>query len=100
MFSSHSNVTLFDLAVPDTFCSPDPDAGYQCQNDMVCMELAMSPAVMGFNGFDHLRQYLLLLSYFPSYIKDKLLYLCFILQYKASFKKFFNFHLKKKILMC
>ncbi|XP_055869131.1 sodium leak channel NALCN-like isoform X2 [Biomphalaria glabrata] len=49
-----SNVTLFDLAVPDTFCSPDPDAGYQCQNDMVCMELAMSPAVMGFNGFDHL----------------------------------------------
>ncbi|XP_012934773.1 sodium leak channel non-selective protein [Aplysia californica] len=50
------NVTLFDLAMPDTFCSPfaDPDSGYQCQSGLVCMELTMSPKVMGFNGFDQL----------------------------------------------
>nr|AGC13755.1 LNALCN-EEEE [Lymnaea stagnalis] len=50
------NVSLFDLAVPDTFCSPDPepDSGYHCQNGMVCLELTMSPEIMGFIGFDHL----------------------------------------------
>ncbi|KAH9490260.1 hypothetical protein Btru_035289, partial [Bulinus truncatus] len=50
------NVTLFDLAVPDTFCSPDtdPSSGYHCQEGMVCMELKLPPEIMGFNGFDHL----------------------------------------------
>ncbi|XP_059160576.1 sodium leak channel NALCN-like isoform X2 [Physella acuta] len=50
------NVTLFDLAVPDTFCSPDvePNSGYHCQEGMICLELTMSPEIMGFVGFDHL----------------------------------------------
>ncbi|GFS24477.1 sodium leak channel non-selective protein-like, partial [Elysia marginata] len=48
------NVSLFELAMPDTFCSEDNNSGYSCPNDMVCMELTMSPEIMGFIGFDHL----------------------------------------------
>lgn len=47
-----SNVTLSDLAIPDTYCSNIPDAGYHCPEGMVCMELALQKNISGFNGFD------------------------------------------------
>jgi hypothetical protein len=46
------NVTVFDLAIPDTFCSHDPDSGYQCPNGTICMRLELSRYMIGFNGFD------------------------------------------------
>lgn len=45
-------ITINSLAIPDTFCSVDPDSGYQCPPGMKCMKLEMSRYVMGFNGFD------------------------------------------------
>lgn len=47
-----SNVTLDDLAIPDTYCSNIPDAGYHCPEGMVCMELTLQKSISGFNGFD------------------------------------------------
>ncbi|GIX69027.1 hypothetical protein CEXT_677412 [Caerostris extrusa] len=46
------NVTLDDLAIPDTYCSNIPDAGYHCPEGMVCMELELPKSISGFNGFD------------------------------------------------
>lgn len=48
------NVSVKDLAIPDTYCSPRPDAGYQCPRNMVCMPLELSRKERGFNGFDEL----------------------------------------------
>ncbi|XP_046981144.1 sodium leak channel non-selective protein [Schistocerca americana] len=45
-------ITINSLAIPDTFCSLDPDSGYQCPVGMKCMKLELSRYVMGFNGFD------------------------------------------------
>uniref|UniRef100_T1HU44 Sodium leak channel NALCN n=1 Tax=Rhodnius prolixus TaxID=13249 RepID=T1HU44_RHOPR len=45
-------ITLNSLAIPDTFCSTDPDSGYQCPAGMKCMKLELDRYVMGFNGFD------------------------------------------------
>ena len=50
-------ITLFDLAVPDSYCSPDPNVGYQCPKGMKCMELDIAINKRGFNGFDELREY-------------------------------------------
>ncbi|GFR30119.1 sodium leak channel non-selective protein [Trichonephila clavata] len=47
-----NNVTLDDLAIPDTYCSNIPDAGYHCPEGMVCMELELPKSISGFNGFD------------------------------------------------
>ncbi|GFS85124.1 sodium leak channel non-selective protein [Nephila pilipes] len=46
------NVTLDDLAIPDTYCSNIPDAGYHCPEGMICMELELPKSISGFNGFD------------------------------------------------
>ncbi|KAK3094316.1 hypothetical protein FSP39_000242 [Pinctada imbricata] len=48
------NVTINDLAVPDSYCSPDPGYGYQCPSEMVCMELKLTKSQGGFNGFDEI----------------------------------------------
>lgn len=41
------------MAIPDTFCSTDPDSGYQCPPGMKCMKMDfLSGYVMGFNGFE------------------------------------------------
>nr|KAG5701453.1 hypothetical protein BaRGS_032785 [Batillaria attramentaria] len=48
------NFTLYDLAVPDTFCAPEPDDGYTCPPGLTCKRLDFDPEVRGFNGFDHL----------------------------------------------
>lgn len=47
-----SYITINSLAIPDTFCSIDPNAGYQCPEGMKCMKLELSRYIMGFNGFD------------------------------------------------
>ncbi|XP_063242181.1 sodium leak channel NALCN isoform X2 [Bacillus rossius redtenbacheri] len=46
------HITINSLAIPDTFCSVDPDSGYQCPVGMKCMKLNFSRYIMGFNGFD------------------------------------------------
>ncbi|XP_026282051.1 sodium leak channel NALCN isoform X2 [Frankliniella occidentalis] len=46
------HITINSLAIPDTFCSTDPDSGYQCPTGMKCMKLELSRYTMGFNGFD------------------------------------------------
>ncbi|EDX01669.1 sodium leak channel non-selective protein isoform X1 [Drosophila yakuba] len=46
-------LTINSLAIPDTFCSMDPDSGYQCSPGMVCMKMDfLSSYVIGFNGFE------------------------------------------------
>lgn len=46
-------LTINSLAIPDTFCSMDPDSGYQCPPGMKCMKLDfLSSYVIGFNGFE------------------------------------------------
>ncbi|PSN30664.1 Sodium leak channel non-selective protein [Blattella germanica] len=47
-----NQITINSLAIPDTFCSVDPDSGYQCPEGMKCMKLELSRYIMGFNGFD------------------------------------------------
>ena len=47
-----SDVKYKDLAIPDTYCSPDRESGYQCPKGMVCMALGLSRQERGFNGFD------------------------------------------------
>ncbi|XP_076378487.1 sodium leak channel non-selective protein na isoform X3 [Megalopta genalis] len=46
------HITINSLAIPDTFCSTDPESGYQCPEGMTCMKLGLSKYIMGFNGFD------------------------------------------------
>ncbi len=43
---------MSDLAIPDTYCSPEDDAGYHCPERMVCRPLKLSRKERGFNGFD------------------------------------------------
>ena len=50
------NVTVNDLAIPDTYCSPEPGAGYQCPGNMTCMALDLTRRERGFNGFDEFRK--------------------------------------------
>ncbi|XP_031343875.1 sodium leak channel non-selective protein-like isoform X3 [Photinus pyralis] len=45
-------ITINSLAIPDTFCSLNPNSGYQCPAGMKCMKLELSRYIMGFNGFD------------------------------------------------
>ncbi|EYC27831.1 hypothetical protein Y032_0008g206 [Ancylostoma ceylanicum] len=44
------NVTIADLAIPDTMCSQKGEGGYECPDNMVCMKLDMSAHVEGFYG--------------------------------------------------
>ncbi|XP_014211525.1 sodium leak channel non-selective protein [Copidosoma floridanum] len=46
------HITINSLAIPDTFCSTDPESGYQCPKGMKCLKLELSKYIMGFNGFD------------------------------------------------
>ncbi|XP_017774195.1 PREDICTED: sodium leak channel non-selective protein isoform X2 [Nicrophorus vespilloides] len=46
------SITINSLAIPDTFCSIDPNSGYQCPRGMKCMKLELSRYIIGFNGFD------------------------------------------------
>ncbi|KAI1704443.1 ion transport protein [Ditylenchus destructor] len=48
------NVTINDLAIPDTMCSPRGGGGYECPGRMECMKVDLSAKAEGFYGmFDH-----------------------------------------------
>ncbi|XP_053403059.1 sodium leak channel NALCN-like [Mercenaria mercenaria] len=49
-----SKITLYDLAIPDTYCSPDDQPGYHCPKGMKCMSIDIPKNNRGFNGFDEL----------------------------------------------
>ncbi|KAK3584758.1 hypothetical protein CHS0354_002278 [Potamilus streckersoni] len=49
-----NNVTVFDLAIPDTYCSPIGFAGYKCHKGFHCKPLNLAKNMRGFNGFDEL----------------------------------------------
>ncbi|CAJ0583802.1 unnamed protein product, partial [Mesorhabditis spiculigera] len=44
------NVTISDLAIPDTMCSKKGGGGYECPEHMECMKLDMSAHAEGFYG--------------------------------------------------
>uniref|UniRef100_A0A8R1EUZ8 Ion transport domain-containing protein n=1 Tax=Caenorhabditis japonica TaxID=281687 RepID=A0A8R1EUZ8_CAEJA len=44
------NVTIRDLAIPDTMCSQPGAGGYECPSNMVCMRLQLKPQEEGFYG--------------------------------------------------
>ncbi|KRX67480.1 Sodium leak channel non-selective protein [Trichinella sp. T9] len=50
------NVSIRDLAIPDTYCSPDT-TGYQCPKGMECIRLKLTDSIEGyygmFNDFAH-----------------------------------------------
>lgn len=51
-----SNVSLNNLTIPDTHCSPDGE-GYQCPYGFKCMdlkELGLSRQELGYSGFNEL----------------------------------------------
>ncbi|XP_063985315.1 sodium leak channel NALCN isoform X1 [Diachasmimorpha longicaudata] len=50
--TDQKHITINSLAIPDTYCSTDPESGYQCPEGMTCMKLELSKYIMGFNGFD------------------------------------------------
>nr|AXS78260.1 Sodium leak channel non-selective protein [Anisakis simplex] len=45
-----SNVTIADLAIPDTMCSQKGAGGYECPGNMECVKLDMSAHAEGFYG--------------------------------------------------
>ncbi|XP_035712749.1 sodium leak channel non-selective protein isoform X2 [Folsomia candida] len=46
------NLTINDLAIPDTYCSKDNESGYQCPGGFQCVRLEISKYKQGFQGFD------------------------------------------------
>ena len=44
------NVTVNDLAIPDTMCTKKGGGGYECPDNMECMKLDMSGKAEGFYG--------------------------------------------------
>ncbi|XP_058057475.1 sodium leak channel NALCN [Anopheles bellator] len=48
-----ASLTINSLAIPDTFCSLDPNSGYQCPTGMKCMKMDfLTNYAMGFTGFE------------------------------------------------
>lgn len=45
-----NNVTIADLAIPDTMCSLPGGGGYECPGEMVCMRLNLNAKAEGFYG--------------------------------------------------
>lgn len=44
------NVTINDLAIPDTMCSKKGQGGYECPDNMECLKLDLSDKQQGFYG--------------------------------------------------
>lgn len=42
------------LAIPDTHCNLEKEKGEQCPDGMVCRIIDLTPAVKGYNSFDHI----------------------------------------------
>lgn len=48
------NVTINDLAIPDTMCSKKGGGGYECPGTMQCVKVDLSAKAEGFYGmFNH-----------------------------------------------
>ncbi|CAB3406502.1 unnamed protein product [Caenorhabditis bovis] len=45
-----NNVTIMDLAIPDTMCAPNGIGGYECPPPMVCKQLNLNAKGEGFYG--------------------------------------------------
>lgn len=45
-----NNVTIMDLSVPDTMCSPEGQGGYECPKNMECVRLNLNAHQSGFYG--------------------------------------------------
>jgi len=54
------NITINDLAIPDTYCSPRANTGYSCPRGMKCVDLDLKRRERGFSGFDEFGQSYLL----------------------------------------
>ncbi|KHN81661.1 Sodium leak channel non-selective protein, partial [Toxocara canis] len=44
------NITIADLAIPDTMCSMKGEGGYECPDNMVCEKIKMTAKEEGFYG--------------------------------------------------
>ncbi|WAR27871.1 NALCN-like protein [Mya arenaria] len=53
-FGELKEITVYDLAIPDTYCSPNDQPGYHCPAPMKCMSIDIPKNNRGFNGFDEL----------------------------------------------
>jgi len=49
--ANESNISISDLAIPDTYCSRD-NSGYSCPRGMKCVSLDLTRSERGFSGFD------------------------------------------------
>lgn len=49
-----SHVTLSNLAIPDTFCSPNDDS--MCPPDLVCKDIHLTMEQRGYGSFDNIGQ--------------------------------------------
>lgn len=48
-------LTINSLAIPDTFCSMDPESGYQCPSGMKCMKTDfLTSYEQGYQGFEEI----------------------------------------------
>ncbi|VDK33599.1 unnamed protein product [Gongylonema pulchrum] len=45
-----SNITIADLAIPDTMCSVKGEGGYECPDNMICEKIKMTAKEEGFYG--------------------------------------------------
>ena len=48
------DVTVNNLAIPDTHCSGNPNYGNQCPEGMACVALHLPKHIVGYNGFEHI----------------------------------------------
>ena len=49
-----SDISIKNLAIPDTYCSPPGGSGYQCPPGMKCVKLELPYNVSGFSGFENI----------------------------------------------
>lgn len=51
--TTEENLSINSLAIPDTFCSMDLNAGYNCPEGMKCMKMDfLNSYLIGFQGFE------------------------------------------------
>ncbi|CAH1782033.1 unnamed protein product [Owenia fusiformis] len=49
-----AKISVNDLMIPDTYCSPMKNSGFQCPPPMVCMALQLKPDERGYSGFNEI----------------------------------------------
>jgi hypothetical protein len=53
-YVSFRNLTINNLAIPDTYCSMDKESGYQCPDGFECVKLEISKYKQGFQGINQI----------------------------------------------